>query len=256
MINYQTLTEDNTANDLLALAATGKLVTVDKTTLGGSSARFGFSGEDDAAGENRSFDLDGNKIDILDGVTTIFSLDKANAFYGIGDFLTFTDPGLYMQNSGGDRILAAISGNVSATEYATLEMGNDSGDNSSFVRLKANQGVGIENQILLEKDTLFMEMATNGNSLLLDDANNLLAIFNAAGNGLILNMGAFVYDLGDIDSVNNGGNIQIDDVNNTFRIRNSGNTMGIQINGVAGFTGTVSPVNSITVNNGIITAAS
>ena len=60
--------------------------------------------------------------------------------------------------------------------------------------------------------------------------------------------------MGDIDGFLNGGFIQIDDAGNAFKINNTASNIGININGVAGFTGTVTPVVSITVNNGIVTA--
>lgn len=52
---------------------------------------------------------------------------------------------------------------------------------------------------------------------------------------------------------NNGSRISIDDQANTLSIANTANNLGIVINGTPGFTGTVTPVTSITVDNGIVT---
>jgi len=60
--------------------------------------------------------------------------------------------------------------------------------------------------------------------------------------------------IGDDLNVANGTVLTVDDQANQFIFKNTANTAGIQINGVAGFTGTVTPVVSITVNNGIVTA--
>lgn len=54
-------------------------------------------------------------------------------------------------------------------------------------------------------------------------------------------------------SVSNGTMVQIDDFNKTVLIGNNTNDMMVSINGNNGFTGTVAPVNSITVVGGIVT---
>jgi hypothetical protein len=64
------------------------------------------------------------------------------------------------------------------------------------------------------------------------------------------------YQIGDIDGTLNGTAFTIDDNNNNFIFDNTASNAGIMINGVAGFTGTVAGVTNITVNNGIVTAAS
>lgn len=61
------------------------------------------------------------------------------------------------------------------------------------------------------------------------------------------------YSFGDIDLSQNGGKILLNDIGNVLEFRNSANNLGININGVAGFTGTVVAPASITVNNGIVT---
>jgi hypothetical protein len=60
--------------------------------------------------------------------------------------------------------------------------------------------------------------------------------------------------IGDVDNSLNGNKLIVDDTNNVISFTNSATNVGININGVAGFTGTVTPVNTITVNNGIVTA--
>jgi hypothetical protein len=59
--------------------------------------------------------------------------------------------------------------------------------------------------------------------------------------------------LGNIGAVNNGNVLTIDDVSSIFGITNSALNAIVNINGVNGFTGTVTPVVSITVDGGIVT---
>lgn len=61
------------------------------------------------------------------------------------------------------------------------------------------------------------------------------------------------YNIGDIDNADNGTYLNVDDFNNKFIFQNAALTSLININGVDGFTGTVTPVTSITVNGGIVT---
>lgn len=62
-----------------------------------------------------------------------------------------------------------------------------------------------------------------------------------------------LFQFGDINAENNGTFLSIDDTNNEFAFKNTANTSAIRINGTLGFTGTVAPVNTITVVGGIVT---
>jgi len=68
-----------------------------------------------------------------------------------------------------------------------------------------------------------------------------------------LNFSAQKYRIGNA-AVGSGNFFELDDVAGVLNIDNIAHNMGIQINGATGFTGTVTPVTSITVNNGIVTA--
>lgn len=95
----------------------------------------------------------------------------------------------------------------------------------------------------------------NASKISIDDANQFVSI-NGGGIMLSLNKSTGVYQIGDIQPDLNGNVFAIDDTNSVFSIGNTAANAGILINGVAGFTGTVTPVVSITVNNGIVTAVS
>lgn len=94
----------------------------------------------------------------------------------------------------------------------------------------------------------------NGALILVDDTSqNILARVGGA-NVLALDTNTGTYDMGDsTGTILNGAFIRIDDNAGNLIIDNTASNMGILINGVAGFTGTVTPVTTITVNNGIVT---
>lgn len=62
-----------------------------------------------------------------------------------------------------------------------------------------------------------------------------------------------ISQMGDISFGNNQNLATIDDVNSKFILANLANNILVNINGVDGFTGTVTPVTTITVNGGIVT---
>jgi hypothetical protein len=59
--------------------------------------------------------------------------------------------------------------------------------------------------------------------------------------------------LGDTQQINNGNILVVDDAASLIEITNNALNAVVRINGVAGFTGTVTPVTTITVNGGIVT---
>lgn len=77
------------------------------------------------------------------------------------------------------------------------------------------------------------------------------------GNAMLLlsNVNA-LYQFGDVPGAVNGNRLTINDTTNEFAIENIALNAFVSINGTPGFSGTVSPVNSITVIGGIVTAVS
>lgn len=82
-------------------------------------------------------------------------------------------------------------------------------------------------------------------------ANPVATVFKATGNP-----GAFTAGIGDLDIWENGITLNLDDFNKEFIFDNFTHDSKIRINNTLGFTGTVTPVNSITVIGGIVTAVS
>lgn len=70
---------------------------------------------------------------------------------------------------------------------------------------------------------------------------------------LDIDNGNAIYQMGDLDTTVNGNFIAVDDAASRFRITNAAVNAVVNINGVDGFTGTVTPVTTITVNGGIVT---
>jgi len=95
--------------------------------------------------------------------------------------------------------------------------------------------------------------ADNGLILSLNDGTSNANIGSNAGQMLDLDQVSNLYRIGDLDAALNGGLISVDDGNGNVIIDNTLSNMGIVINGVPGFTGTVAAPATITVNNGIVT---
>lgn len=82
-------------------------------------------------------------------------------------------------------------------------------------------------------------------------ANPVATVLKATNNG-----GTFQAGIGDLDIWANGITILLDDTTKEFIFDNFTHDSKIRINNTLGFTGTVTPVNSITVIGGIVTAVS
>lgn len=98
--------------------------------------------------------------------------------------------------------------------------------------------------------------ATNGfnqTKILINDLALEIEASSQNGRMMQLSNAASTYTIGDIDQLLNGTILSVDDINGDVRIENTAMNAGVVINGVNGFTGTVTPVTSITVDGGIVT---
>lgn len=96
----------------------------------------------------------------------------------------------------------------------------------------------------------------NGLYLEIDDAGESF-LFRAGFNLLMwLDQSAGEYKIGDINGNTKGLRMFIDDNNDIVDFSNTALTATLSINGNVGFTGTVTPVTSITVVGGLVTAVS
>lgn len=280
---------------------------------GGSTSRFGFAGEDATAGENRSFDLNGNTFSLTDGVDVVVSVDKTTDTYWFGDIAQtyfYNDAAGFEISSGGVpsvgmNVMDFTFGDYNATQnktyldvddtnqiirfffgndpYLKLDFANNDyvfGDAVNFNATIGSFLTGTFNGVYLNAAwpatgaTAYMGAdvgaATNqpniyniinvggvGSNYILDPEK--FYVQHGSAYNLDLNWTTNRYRLGDIaapTALLNGTVLEVDDTNNLVKISNTANTASIQINGSTGFTGIVSPVNSITVVGGIIVAAS
>jgi hypothetical protein len=93
----------------------------------------------------------------------------------------------------------------------------------------------------------------NSVNILIDDFNTLITATLFGGQFFSLDFFNSLYKLGDIVPSLNGTLFTVDDGNNRFDLSNSALNSVVRINGVNGFTGTVAPPLTITVDGGIVT---
>ncbi len=97
--------------------------------------------------------------------------------------------------------------------------------------------------------------ANNGARILLNDTNRSFTLdYFATGTAWIFvdDINGFA-DFGNSSGMGNTTKLRVNDTANEFQFSNGGNTSAIRINNQLGFTGTVTPVTSITVVGGIVT---
>lgn len=136
-------------------------------------------------------------------------------------------------------------------------------DPSFLVSMNARDGLGANAGLGAQADTLGVNVYAN---MIVQDGVNPSVEFRIDKQTGQLNYDSNAYfiadfsnmnfSLGDLPGFNNGTSFNIDDTTGVFSFDNTALTSKININGIDGFTGTVSPVNSITVNGGIVTAVS
>ncbi len=114
----------------------------------------------------------------------------------------------------------------------------------------------FSNDVLNEADLVASHFPTNAD-FIAGAFNGLSFIRDGAG------FRHYQYDnttsdviIGDINAALNGLQLMVNHTNSSIDIFNTGNNAIVNINGAGGFTGTVTPVNSITVDGGIVTAVS
>jgi len=182
---------------------------------------------DDAAALFRIADNSGNRF---------FNVDLLNGLYQLGDIDAINSNSFLEINETAFLVQLAASDNISI----------QAGFNAN-----ANTGGGAPGAYVVSTDTLGNTMQWG------QDLNASQWIWTFNNNAfLIYDFNTNLFQFGDIAGVFNGTRFGIDDTAGTFNFENLAMNAVINMNGVAGFTGTVTPVNSITVNGGIVTAVS
>lgn len=194
------------------------------------------------------------------GASTILSLQNLEFIDGSGDWLMVNNGGRleFQENLSGFGkwlVLDAASSVVSMGDLSHLNNGN---------KLRISSGAGDGYATMGDVDNL-----NSGTYILLDtDAGqtSIAGIVGGINNKLQLVLGVDNYRIGDVQKVANGTLLTMDDTIQTFQFEGNGGSnilfdmsglvSVIKVDGVPGFTGTVSPVTSITVVAGIVTAVS
>lgn len=135
------------------------------------------------------------------------------------------NPGQFLRLAGS--VLQLEDGGNSITELQPGFLALENFSNGTAVNLNSNNGLG--------PSYLFLDSGNIMYDFFYDTAAALLRILST-------------------DFGSNGLELSFDDANGLFNFFNTANTAALTINGVPGFTGTVTPVNSITVDGGIVTA--
>lgn len=150
-------------------------------------------------------------------------------------------------------------------------------NNGGDYRIGDLAGAGNETKLTINDPSMLADFSTAaGRMLLLDQATGVYSIGDVDGIGggilmeltdsggvasiqtinggmLALNESGQFYRMGDLSSFQNGNFLEVDDDASLFKLNNTANDIAVEMNGVAGFTGTVTPVTSITVDGGIVT---
>lgn len=160
-------------------------------------------------------------------------LDNANGKWGIGDLANYIEPVFEIfKASTDDKGFSFYAEDAANARVAQLSMGVIPAT-GSYITASFNDPV---NNVAFDFDNQGIEFIRNADNVFLVDFANDIYSFGDRSGGIL-----------------NGSHIEINDAANVLNIKNTANTLGININGVAGFTGTVAAPATITVNNGIVT---
>lgn len=197
--------------------------------ISADNARFG------QQTNNLEFDRLAQTFELQLANERLFFLDRTNDRYSWGDNVNQTTPVVRFQTNGAEQILELFTNNIiENTNTIITGISDDLGATMQFSvlgkALAGSQTLTINGNVGLD----YTDGSTGGRFLNLDQIN----LFS---------------QIGDVDALLTGANFTIDIQNSLFQFNDTLGAAVIQINGVNGFTGTVTPVNSITVNGGIVT---
>lgn len=207
--------------------------------------------------------------ELIVGPGVALRLDRGNGVYLLGDVSGSANGTTLEVDDSQSRVQAIIGANPAGLNLDGIIGRSGIGDVFGFanstslqvedsleqIRMQSVTGIMLDFDI---SNSTFLFGATNfGNGTFtnMDDTAGTIEHFAMAGRMLSLQQGFGLFSIGDLDGIANGGNISIDDSGNVVDITNTAANIALRINGVPGISGTFPGVTSITVNNGIITAA-
>lgn len=243
------------------------------------TARAYFLGDINTTGNGTNFSIsDATQLArISSGGGLFLDLNASIGRFRVGDISGLTNASVleiddaaqtlkFVSGIAGDRFLLA---DVAADIYQFGDI--DSLSNSTLLSINnATQYVSVGNTsgeyLSLDIANDFYSIGddfnvTNGTVIRLNNGTGSIAMRGLVNGSIGSNIFGFnttanFYNIGDLDNMNNGLSLKLNDVNGRCEIDNGASNSLVRINGVDGFTGTVTPVNSITVNGGIVTAVS
>jgi hypothetical protein len=213
---------------------------------------------------NTAIDLNGSVFEITDSSRTqkLLELDpSANRYvYGILNVGGGPDINAWSFEADSSILYAgSLSEALKVTQSTQLYQFGDilTGNNGLFLELfdqqeafqiRSNTGAMLSgSNITLDFGFGDLAASGNGSSILILDSSNQLIISNGVGT---LNMGPTNAAL----ASGPGARLDVNSGSSEIQFTNNATNVRLRINNILGFTGTVTPVNSITVEGGIVTS--
>jgi hypothetical protein len=225
----------------------------------GNDNTFAFGGTADLLSSREIF-MAGFSIHFLDNVGTQSDVSISAASIGAADFGNSTTASIQANSNGAELFLSAPT--PGTLPFIDFDLG---GAGSMLIRNNAgnlqatdtvfNQFLSLDiiNDIYAMGD---LNTRTTGVQYFIDAGSGRIEFGIGSGGNRVMELLPFSYiaQFGDIDTNAGGLILKVDAFTQSLDLRNTALTAGIIINGNAGFTGTVTPVTTITVDNGIVTA--
>jgi hypothetical protein len=213
-------------------------------------------------------------------------LDWLNSRYILGDMNNLVNGALLNMNDNTGRteliarqtgstslLLDTVSGDAVLGDALSTINGTQIKVNDSLFDVQIQQGtnIGLDAHFLNDIYRFGKIVGGNGNHLTINDTTQITQITDGTDPALQFDLNALTYGIGDLNAVAAGFALLIDSTNGNFSLGDqvANNTLitgdsatqkiglwaplGLDINGTPGFTGTVTPVTTITVVGGIVT---
>lgn len=224
--------------------------------------------EVNAAAQYFQYKSFGNQYLVADAFAGIFQFGNINPSTGIQLYMDDNTGEIALGRGTGVLFTPALALEVDAGNYSLGDVRHIANNNYLFID-DANGVVDLEANLPSGNFGGFVGNAANSSAVMFAGLSpNLLSYAveiqsatpeilvrdNSSRRFLSLQPDNQLFYFGDIDNyLGNGAYILVDNSVSKFVINDATNTMLVNINGVDGFTGTVTPVTSITVVGGIVT---
>lgn len=177
------------------------------------------------------------KLEFLNNANTYLIADVFGGQMALGDYTNFLEPVFYAQFSTAGNPTGEIYVPTPSGDYVDFSMFHnptsrsvlDISNGAARYQQRFDINAGVQEEYLIKRpgapDRIFLHLDWIANT----------------------------YGIGDLSGAINGTNLVVADVTSSIDITNTAANAFVRINGVPGFTGTVTPVTTITVDGGIVT---